>query len=429
MAVMDLHVKPSRGLRGEIRVPTNKSHSFRALLLAGLADGESVIRNPALSGDWRRGVEALRMLGATVEQADEATWRVTGFGGRPATPPDVIDCGNSGILFRFMTAVAALGEGHAVLTGDESIRTIRPIGPLLDGLNQLGAWAISTKGDGHGPVVVRGPLTGGSATIDGADSQYVSALLIAASAAQAATHIDVTDAGEKPWVGLTLTWLSRLGVIVRQKDFEHYDVPAGGGWRGFDVTIPADWSAAMYPLVAALVTPDSEVTVVGVDADDPQPDRLAIDALRKMGGDISVDGDRVTARSSRLTGTRIDCNDFIDQFMLLAVAGTLADGQTELVNAEIARHKECDRVSEMAAALGAMGADLDERPDGLVLRKSSLRGADLDSRADHRMVMTMATAALAADGETVIRRAECVEKTFADYPSAMATLGADVAAR
>jgi 3-phosphoshikimate 1-carboxyvinyltransferase len=108
------------------------------------------------------------------------------------------------------------------------------------------------------------------------------------------------------------------------------------------------------------------------------------------------------------------------------VVGCFAEGQTELVNAEIARHKECDRIAEMARALRAMGADLDERPDGLVIRRSRLAGADLDSRADHRMVMTLTTAALAAAGTTVIRRAECVAKTFPDFPAAMAGVGGSV---
>lgn len=426
---MDLRVSSSASLRGEVLVPANKSHSFRALLLAGLARGESTIHRPALSADWHRGVRALRLLGAQVEQADEHTWRVQGVAGQPRTPDDVIDCGNSGIIFRFFTAAAALAPGYTVLTGDESIRTIRPIAPLLEGLNQLGAYAVSTRGDNHAPVIVRGPVTGGAARIAGADSQFVSALLIAAAAAGVHATVDVIDAGEKPWVALTLDWLARLGVHVTHRDFEHYAIAAreaSAAWAGFDYTVPADWSAALYPLVAALVTPGSEVTVAGVDVSDPQPDRLVLDVLRDMGGDIRVHGDRVTARSSTLAGRRIDCNDFIDQFMLLAVVGCLAQGETELVNAQIARHKECDRIAAMAAALTAMGANTVERPDGLLLRHATLRGADLDSHADHRMVMTLSVAALAADGDTTIRRAECVEKTFADFPAAMRSLGAAI---
>lgn len=422
---MDLIVSQTRRLRGEVSVPPNKSHSFRALVAAGLADGVSAIRRPAVSNDWRRGVRALQMLGAKVEQDDGQSWRISGVAGRPKTPDDVIDCGNSGLILRFFAAAAGLCDGYTVLTGDESIRHIRPIGPLVDGLCQLGAFAVSTKDDGHAPVVVRGPLKGGLATIDGADSQHVSALLFAASAAGVDAEIRVNNPGERPWVGLTLHWLQRLGVGIECENFERYVVRRrpSGCWPGFDFTVPADWSAAMYPLVAGLLAADGEVTVAGVDPADPQPDRLALDVFRDMGGQIEVNGDRVTARGSRLVGRRIDCNDFIDQFMLLAVVGCFAEGRTELVNAEIARHKECDRVAAMAAALRAMGADVEERPDGLLIRHSPLRGATLDSLADHRMVMTLAVAGLAAAGRTVIRRAECVEKTFAEFPAAIARLG------
>ena len=441
---MDLRIDPSPLLRGTVAVPPNKSHSFRALVAAGLADGVSTIRKPALSDDWRLGVTALRMLGAHVEQSSPDTWQIRGVAGRPVTPPDVINCGNSGLVFRLFTAAAAIGYGCTVLTGDESIRTIRPIGPLVDALLQLGAFAVSTKGDGHAPVVVGGPLRGGVAQFEGADSQYISALLFAVAAAGVEADIRVTNAGEKPWVGLTLSWLDRLGVHVEHENFEHYRLagrqrpPAPVGpaapppptgptpWAGFDFTVPADWSAALYPLVAALVTPGSEVTVAGLDGDDPQPDRLVLDVLRRMGGDIRQEGDRITARGSRLHGRRIDCNDFIDQFPLLAVVGCFAEGETELVNAEIARHKECDRISQMARSLRAMGADLDERPDGLTIRRSGLAGSDLDSQADHRMVMTLTVAALAASSASTIRRAECVSKTFADFPEAMARLGGHI---
>ena len=134
----------------------------------------------------------------------------------------------------------------------------------------------------------------------------------------------------------------------------------------------------------------------------------------------------VVARSSRQTGREIDCNDFIDQFMLLAVVGALAEGETVLTNAEVCRHKECDRIAEMCKALTAMGADVEERPDGLVVRKSSLHGASIDSRHDHRMVMTLAVAGLAARGQSVVRGIECIKKTFGDFVAQMQGVGCDM---
>jgi len=423
---MDLLVGRSPNLRGSVRIPPNKSHSFRALVMASLAEGTSRIIGPMVSNDWMLGTGALEMYGAAVEPKAGNVWEVRGTGGRLTIPEDVINCGNSGIIFRFFTAIAACCEGYTVLTGDKSLRTLRICQPLIDALNALGAWAVSTKGDGHAPVVVRGKLKGGKCQIDGMDSQPVSALLIASALAEAPTDIVVHRPGEKPWVNLTLSWLDRVGIEYSNEDFTHYRIRGQTSWPGFEAKIPLDWSAAMYPIVAALLTPDSEVHLPGMDLDDVQGDKAVIDVLRRMGGQIEVDGDQIVARSSKLTGCVIDCNDFIDQFMLLAVVGACAEGQTVLTNAEICRHKECDRISAMAEALGAMGADVEQRDDGLIVRKSRLRGAHLDSKADHRMVMTLAVAGLVASGQTLISNVECVRKTFPDFVTQMQGIGCDM---
>ncbi len=420
---MDLIVETSSRLNGAVRVPPNKSHSFRALILAGLAEGTSRIVAPALSADWHRGVDALRRFGADVTQEGE-TWTVCGVGGAVQLPDDVIDCGNSGIILRFLMGVAGLADGYTVFTGDHSLRHIRLCQPMVDGLNQLGAWAVSTKDDGHAPVVVRGPLTGGQAEIDGASSQPVSALLIAASQSPKPTELVVRNPGEKPWVGVTLDWLRHVGVMVHHEDFTRYRIDGGARWQGFQRRVPLDWSAALYPIAAAVLTEGSDVTVPGMDPTDSQGDKAVVEVLRSMGADIEVGAEGVRARSSSLKGRQIDCNDFIDQFMLLAVAGAAAEGETVLTNAAVCRHKECDRIAEMHTALTAMGAEVTERPDGLVIRGGRpLRGAQLDSRADHRMVMTLAVAAMIADGPSRINDIECVAKTFADFPEQMASLG------
>ena len=423
---MDLLVGQSGNLHGTVRVPPNKSHSFRALIMASLAEGVSRIKAPVVSSDWMRGAEAMEMFGARITPHAGNVWEVAGTGGQLGIPDDVINCGNSGIIFRFFAALGACGEGYTVLTGDDSIRRIRPAGPLIDALNTLGAWAVATKGDGHAPVVVRGPLVGGSVEIHGADSQPVSALLIAATLARNTVELTVRNPGEKPWVAMTLHWLDRCGVSVANDNFERYRIEPGQKWSGFETAIPGDWSAAMYPIVAALICPDSEICVAGVDPDDVQGDKAAVSVLREMGADIEFTDAGVVARSSQLTGREIDCNDFIDQFMLLAVVGACAEGETVLTNAEICRHKECDRISEMHKALSIMGADVEQRPDGLVVRRSRLRGAALDSLGDHRMVMTLALAAMAADGDSTINDIECIKKTFPGFVEQMAGVGCDM---
>ena len=142
---MDLAVQKSPHMHGTVRIPPNKSHSFRALIMAGLAEGVSQIVGPAVSNDWMRGIEALEMLGAKVDPKANHLWEITGTAGQLKTPDDVIDCGNSGIILRFFMGLAACCEGYTVLSGDESIRRLRVCQPLIDAINGLGGWAVSTK--------------------------------------------------------------------------------------------------------------------------------------------------------------------------------------------------------------------------------------------------------------------------------------------
>ena len=423
---MNLLVGPSPNLQGSVRIPPNKSHSFRALIMAGLADGTSRIISPAVSNDWMRGIEALEMFGAQVSPKADGIWEIIGTAGRLKTPDDVVDCGNSGIILRFFMAMAACCEGYTVLSGDESLRHIRLCQPLIDALNTLGAWAVSTKGDGHAPVVVRGRLKGGQAEINGMDSQPVSALLVACALAEAPTELTVRNPGEKPWIGVTLDWLNRCGVDYSNQNYGRYRIRGQSKWKAFEAQMPLDWSAALYPIVAGCVMPDSEVHIPGMDFADSQGDKAVVNILREMGANIEIHGHEVIARTSRLEGRTIDCNDFIDQFMLLAVVGAMAEGETVLTNAEVCRYKECDRIAEMCKALKTMGADVQERPDGLVIRKSRLRGACLDSHNDHRMVMTLSVAGLASRGQTLINNIECIKKTFPHYVEQMQGIGCDM---
>jgi len=370
------------------------------------------------------GTEALEMLGATVRPRAEKVWEIVGTNGHLSTAEDVINCGNSGIILRFFTALTTCCDGYTVLTGDESLRHIRPCQPLLDAINNLGAWGVSSKGDGHAPVIVRGRLKGGSTEIDGMDSQPVSAMLIAAALADAPTELIVKNPGEKPWIGVTLDWLSRCGVDYSNDNFERYRIRGNSKWDAFEVKIPLDWSAALYPIAAALITPNSEVHLPGMDINDCQGDKIVIDILKEMGADIEVTDQEVIARTSELKGIKIDCNDFVDQLPLLAVIGAFAEGKTQLVNAEICRHKECDRIAETAAALTAMGGQVEQLTDGLVVKQAKLSGTLQSSRNDHRMVMSLAVAALGAEGKTKITDANCIKKTFPAFAEQMMGLGA-----
>jgi len=300
--------------------------------------------------------------------------------------------------------------------------------PLLEGLAQLGAKAISTRGDGHAPLIIQGPLREGKVIIEGQDSQYVSALLIAAAFAEGPIEIEVINPGEKPWVALTLDWLDRLGIAYEQEGFHHYTLKENSQYEGFEFTVPGDLSSAAFPLAAALVT-GSELILKNVDLEDSQGDKALIPVLQKMGACLHHDKREKTLhvkKGSTLKGIEVDINNCVDAITILTVVGCFAEGQTRIYNGGVARGKECNRIQCIAAELRKMGADIDETDDGLVIRQAYLKGANMHSHHDHRMVMSLAVAAMGAQGPSTINSVECVAKTFPSFLSDFQRLGADM---
>ena len=414
-------------LSGEIAIPPSKSHTIRSILFAMMAKGKSRIRQPLPSPDTVAMLDAARQFGAVIDMENGALL-IDGVNGQLRAAEDVIQCGNSGQVLRFVGAIAALSDSYTVLTGDLSIRHNRPVMPLLNALTQLGALAVSTRQDGYAPIIVKGPLKGGKATLDGRDSQPVSGLLILGAFQPLELH--VTNPGEKPWIGLTLNWFDRLGIVYENRQFAYYKTQGHSHLRAFEYTVPGDFSSAAFPLAAAVIT-QSEITLNNIDMGDIQGDKAVISALESMGAEFEFqEGKIATKRGSPLKGTRLDINDWVDALPILAVVGCFASGETAIVNAAIARQKESDRISCIATELKKMGADLEERPDGLLIRPSELHGAsNLQAHHDHRLAMALSVAALRARGESIIHGIECVDKSYPNFFQHLAQLGAKVEIR
>ncbi len=408
-----MKIEPSK-LRSSLKLPPSKSHTLRAILFAALGTGVSRIENFLKSPDTDAMILALTKMGARIS-VSETMLEIEGIDGKPKTPDDVIDCGNSGQVLRFVGAIAALCPGYTILTGDASIRSNRPALPLLDGLNQLGASAFSSRGNGHAPLLISGPITNNFAEIEGEDSQPVSGLLIVSAFAPHPIRLKVKNPGEKPWVGLTLDWFSWLGIPYKASNFTEYFMEGSAKIDGFDYTVPGDFSSGAFPIVAALIT-NSELKIEGIDMQDVQGDKAVIPLLEKMGAKFTIDGKTLFVhKGSSLKGMKIDVNDFIDALPILAVAGCFAKGKTEIVNGAIARKKESDRIASICSELKKMGAKIEETPDGLIVYPSTLCGAEVNSFKDHRIALSLAVAALGAKGQTTIRGAECISKTYPTF--------------
>lgn len=403
-------------LAGKLSLPPSKSHTIRAILLAAFAKGTSYLHHLLDSPDAACAIQAIRHFGAKIELTPTGL-KIEGVAGHPSTPSEVIDAGNSGQVLRFAGALAALSNGYTVFTGDESIRSNRPIQPLLDGLKGLHAWAVSTRENGYAPLIVKGPLKAGIAHLDGEDSQPVSALLLATAFVDGESEIYIRNAGEKPWLALTLSWLDRLGVQYQHQNLESFKVYGKKIRPAFDVTIPGDLSSLAFPLAAALVT-KSEILIDHVDLNDVQGDKALVFVLQSMGACFDIDSEQCQLKvlaQGKLRGQIIDVNDFIDAVPILAVLGCYAEGETQIINASITRKKESNRLACITAELKKMGAWIEETEDGLRVRQSQLKGTHVNSYGDHRIAMSLIVAGLGAEGETEVEGIECINKSYPTF--------------
>jgi 3-phosphoshikimate 1-carboxyvinyltransferase len=443
-----------------VRVPASKSHTIRRLLIAALAEGVSEIGYPLDSLDGRSCAAVCRALGAEITEHRAAgtgpnppdrplvRWTVRGTGGRLAAPEAPLDVGNSGTTLFLALAMAALGNAPVTFTGDEQIKR-RSAGPLLAALEKFGA-AVKAAENGCAPVTVRGPWRGGRASLPCPTSQYLSALLLASPLAPAGTvtEIDVPLLNEKPYIELTLSYLDAQKVrYEKADDFSYFRVFGGARYGPLNGNVSGDFSSAAFPAAASLAAGGGGLTLLGLDPDDSQGDKAFFAMLAEMGcrvGWRKTAGGRAgedaagdewalsLSASPPLKGGTFDLNATPDLLPVMAVLGVLARGETALVNAAHARIKETDRVEVMARELAKFGADVRERPDGLVIKGMADAGGPrrsgtelpvrLDGHGDHRVVMALAALGMARPVE--ISGAECAAVT---YPLFLELLGAEPA--
>lgn len=407
---------------GTVRSPGSKSHTIRALLIAALADGRSVLHAPLYSRDSAAAVEACRRFGATVK-TEENRIEVEGIAGTPRVRSALVNVENSGTTLYLATTIAALGEGSICFDGDESIRR-RSAAPLIESLRELGA-RIDERGErGCAPFCVSGPLTGGKTSISCRTSQYLSSLLIGLPLAAGESEIDVPLLFERPYVEMTLSRLDRQEIRYERRGLDWFRIPGGQQYHSFEAEIPGDFSSATFFFVLPAVT-GGTLTVTGLDLDDPQGDKEIVTILEAMGCSVERTAKAITVTGPRprrdggegLRGGTFDLNAMPDALPALAVAATTAAEPVRLVNVAHAREKETDRIAVMTEELSKMGAAVRELPDGLQIDPSTLSGAAVDAHEDHRVAMSLAIAGVAAVGEkpTRITGAESAEVTFPGF--------------
>lgn len=406
-------------VEGSVLASPSKSYTHRAMTLALLADGESVLRRPLLGEDTLATLEAVKAFGAIVTNGEEL--RIVG--GALKCPDDVIDARNSGTTIRLMAGVASLLPCVTVLTGDESVRR-RPMQPLIDALAMMGVRCESTRGNGLAPLIVKGPNKGARTEIRGdVSSQFISSLLISSALKEVDTEIVLTTPlKSRPYVDITMEMMTRFGAACRATG-QGFLVQGGQRYRPRDYTVPGDFSSAAFPLAAGALT--GKVTVWNLDPQDAQGDRAFLDILRSLGAEVEWKGDSLTCSSAELSATDIDLGDAPDLFPMAAVMCAYAKGESRIYNASHVRLKESDRIAATALFLKDMGADIVETEDGCVVRGGRpLHGTKVDAFNDHRILMAAAVAGLKASGETVISDGDCHRISYPGFVSDMRSLGA-----
>ena len=424
-----LTITPGRPLKGTIAVPGDKSVTHRAIILTALAEGLSQVTDYCRGEDCLNTMRAFQSLGVRIEETPERL-TVHGKGMWGLTEPfGPIDCGNSGTGIRLMAGLLAGQDFFTVLTGDESIRR-RPMGRVVKPLRAMGATIAGRKGGELAPLAITGTrLKGMSYESPVASAQIKSSLLFASLYAD----------------GLTTISEPRLSRDHTERMFAYFGIPFHRDgctvriegrpsirWSGKTVVVPGDLSAAAFFIVGASIVPDSDVTVLSVGMN---PTRTGLlDILRQMGAHIEVLNPREEAgepvadlrvRSMPLRGVQIgpeQIPQMIDEFPILCVAAAVADGETVITGAEELRVKESDRIATMAAELRAMGARIEERPDGMVIQglgrkgaNGALTGATCASHGDHRVAMSVAIGALTAAQPTQIQDTACIETSFPNF--------------
>jgi 3-phosphoshikimate 1-carboxyvinyltransferase len=417
----ELAIAPlAKPVNASVTVPGSKSITNRALVLAALAGEHSCVLKGALqSEDTAVMLEALRTLGLDVEVDDEDPAEV--FISHPEQlekAPGTADLfvANSGTTIRFLTAMLGILKGRYRLDGVPRMRE-RPIEELLDGMRQLGVDARSESGNECPPVIVNATgAMGGTAKIRGdRSSQFLSGLLMVGPFTPTETVIEIEGTlVSEPYVAMTLAMIEQFGLQVEIGPGHRYRFPPNQG-RHFcgTYTIEPDASAASYFWAAAAIT-GGRITVNGLNRKSLQGDVRFVDVLGQMGCRIEECDAGITVHGGKLRGVDVDMNDISDTVMTLGAVACFAEGPTTIRNVAHIRHKETDRIAALATELRKLGAEVEEREDGLTIMPKPLTGCAVDTYNDHRMAMSLALVGLKVPG-VIIRNPGCVAKTYPGF--------------
>ena len=402
-----IKIRPTR-LQGNVKLPPSKSYSHRAIIAAGLADGKSEIFNISYSEDVKATINAMRLMGAKIKEHPDKL-EISGVNAVDDKKRR-IDCSESGSTLRFIMPISLFQNGETIFTGSDSLKT-RPIDSYLEIMDKQGIWY--KRKEKKLPIAVKGKLTAGTFIIDGnISSQFITGLLFVLPLLDGNSKIVVkTELESKKYVDMTIEALKRFEINIENNNYKEFYVDGNQKYRACDYEIEGDLSQAAFWLAAGVL--GGKVAIECFTLDTLQGDKIIVDIIRKMGGNIIEKGSTLHAIESKLNGVTIDALECPDLVPILAVLGALSSGITKIINAKRLRFKESDRLKAISTELNKIGADIKENIDGLIIiGKEKLKGGEVNTWGDHRIAMALAIASIKCETPVTINNPNVVKKSY-----------------
>ena len=438
---MKVRISPSV-VNGTLTAPPGKSVMQRACALAILNDGETVIINPGKSDDELAALAIIQKLGAKVnypgfKAGDQERIIIVSPGlncpGLQAGETKEIDCGESGLSLRMFTPIAAISQDRFIITGNGSLIN-RPLELFDEILPQLGIRI--TSNNGKLPLEIQGPLVPADISVDGSiSSQFLTGLLIAlAGTAEKQVTVTVKDLKSRPYIDLTLQMMKQIGYNIEHDNYrEFYIRPRSTGsagraqttnYRPQTFTVEGDWSNAAFFLVAGAIA--GQVSVKGLGISSVQADKAILEVLKLAEAGLSISGDQITTVKRNLKSFHFNATDCPDLFPPLVALAVNSKGTSVIEGMHRLTHKESNRALTLMEEFGNLGAEILAQDDLMIIKGTTLMGANVHSHNDHRVAMACAIASLTAKGETMIEEAEAVNKSYPDFYRHLKMIGANV---
>lgn len=399
-------IKPSK-VNGSIAAPPSKSIAQRAIAIASMAHGHSEIISIGDSDDVQAAISVCRSMGANFDILSD---RVIISGG--LTLPKVpLNCGESGLGVRMFSAIASTLEGEVTLIGQGSLLN-RPMGIVECSLIPLGV-KCKTR-NGLLPIVVHGPMHGGSIRVDGStSSQVITGILLALPYAKTDTTLLVNNLQSRPYIDITLEMMKSFEINVERKDYSEFFIKSGQRYKSRIYTVEGDWSGAAFMLVAGAI--GGRVVVENLRPNSPQADREIIDALLYAGARVSVFDNKIEVNKDQLKGFDFDATQCPDLFPPLVALASHCEGESKILGVNRLRDKESDRAVTLKDEFGKMGIEIRIEDELMIVKGGKPKGAKVQSHGDHRIVMATAIAALTGEGDLEIEGTESVAKSYPNF--------------